>query len=58
MDKQQVQDFFFYCRQLKITTFKQLFKIIKEYNIHDEDELLYILCKLYNSDFYYEVNKI
>ena len=44
--------FVFYCWQLKITTLYQLQQIKQQYNVKSNNDLLDLLCKLYNSDYY------
>lgn len=55
MDRQQMQDLMFYCWQLKITTLYQLQQIKQQYNVKSNKDLLDLLCKLYNSDYYYTI---
>lgn len=55
MDRQQLQDLKFYCWQLKITTLNQIKQIKQQYNIKSNTALLDLLCKLYNSNYYYTV---
>lgn len=45
----------FYCWQLNIKTLYQLQQIKQQYNIKANKDLLDLLCKLYNSDYYYSI---
>ena len=58
MDSLQQQYLNFYCKQLKITTFKQLQDFIIKYKIKNNNHLLYKMCKIYNSDEYLKINDL
>ena len=45
----------FYCWQLNIKALYQLQQIKQQYNIKSNKDLLDLLCKLYNSDYYYSI---
>lgn len=58
MDSLQQQYLMFYCKQLKITTAKQLQDFINKYSITNNTQLINKLCRLYNSDYYLQINNL
>ena len=55
MNRKQFDLLCFYCWQLNIKTLYQLQQIKQQYNINSNKDLLNLLCKLYNSDYYYTI---
>ena len=55
MNTEQFNDLMFYCWQLNIKTLYQLQQIKQQYNVKSNKDLLDLLCKLYNSDYYFTI---